>query len=78
MKGGEFSGLKIYAIATDSIYDRVGLINGDTLNSVEGVALMNPHSEALLRAKLLADGVDSIAIGITRQGCPATLHVGLQ
>jgi general secretion pathway protein C len=75
VRNGELVGLKVFAIRADSIYESVGLENGDTIHSVSGVDVMAPNSDRLLLPKLLR--AESLEVEISRRGCARTLNVGL-
>ncbi len=73
----EFVGLKLYAIRSESIYDVMGLKNGDTIHRVEGVSLASPDAFGHVRQKLRSGDLESISITLTRRGCSASLNAAL-
>ncbi len=73
----EYIGLKLYAIRSESIYDVMGLRNGDTIHRVAGVSLTSPDAFGHVRQIVRADDLESISIVLNRRGCPASLTATL-
>jgi hypothetical protein len=69
---GRVVGLKLYGIRRTSVFGTLGLQNGDTVRSINGMDLSNP--EAALEAYSALRGTDALDVSITRRGEDRTLH----
>ncbi len=63
-EGGEATGFRLFAIRRGSIFDKIGLKNGDIIRSVNGQA-MNDPTRALALLEELRDASD-LAVSVTR------------
>jgi hypothetical protein len=72
VKDGKAAGLKLYAIRPDSLWDRLGFRNGDTLVAINGSELATPEKALEIYTKLRDS--TSIAVDIERRGKSLTLH----
>lgn len=70
-------GVTISGIESGSVYEEVGLKDGDAIVSVEDIPLLSANSYRLLREKFLADDNQSISMALLRGDCPAFLEIGL-
>jgi S1-C subfamily serine protease len=72
MKNGKPQGLKLYAIRPNSAFAHLGLANGDTVLTVNGIALDGADAALAAYTKL----VDSkrLVVELVRRGNPLTLH----
>lgn len=75
--GGVAVGFKLYAIAPDSIWSRIGLVNGDTIHTVQGIDLHSPEQAMKLYHKLTRESPAQIHVELSRAGCPATLDLSV-
>ena len=66
IKDGKPNGFKLYAIRQGSIYDALGLQNGDTVNAVNGQALDSP--EAVMKVFRQDQKRDTWTVQLTRRG----------
>ena len=73
MKNGQPVGFKIYAIRPGSFYAAIGLANGDTVQTINGLALDSPSTALDVYSKL--KGVDSIRIDLERRGRPEAVKI---
>jgi general secretion pathway protein C len=71
IKDGKPNGFKLYAIRPSSVYARLGLTNGDTLKSVNGLELSSAEKALEVYTKLR--DAKSLEVQIERRGKPLTL-----
>ncbi len=71
------AGVRFDAIAPRSMFDRIGLKNGDIVHAVQGVPLLSPQSTDRVLGKLLAQDPESVSISLTRYNCPIGLELFL-
>jgi len=70
MKNGKPDGLKLYAIRPSSVYAKIGLNNGDTVHSINGVDVSTP--DKMLDAYMNLKDAKEFTLDITRRGQPVT------
>lgn len=71
MKNGKPEGIKLYAIRPSSPYAKLGLTNGDTLMSVNGMQLDNVEKGLEMYQKLRSS--TNLEVEVVRRGKPMTL-----
>jgi general secretion pathway protein C len=71
MKNGKPDGFKLYAIRPSSAFAKLGLTNGDTLQSINGFELTSADKALEVYTKLRE--ATSLEIEITRRGKPLTM-----
>lgn len=71
MKNGKPEGIKLYAIRPTSPYAKLGLTNGDTLQSINGFELNSMEKGLEIYGKLRE--ATSLEVEIIRRGKPVTL-----
>jgi general secretion pathway protein C len=71
MKNGKPEGIKLYAIRPSSPYAKLGLTNGDTLQSVNGFELTSAEKGLEIYQKLRE--ARNLEVEITRRGKPMTI-----
>ena len=71
MKNGKPDGIKLYAIRPTSPYAKLGLTNGDTLQSINGFELTSVDKGLEIYTKLRE--ATSLEVEIVRRGKPTTL-----
>ena len=71
MKNGKPDGFKLYAIRPTSAFAKLGLSNGDTLQSVNGFELTSADKALEVYTKLRE--ATSLEVEVTRRGKPVTL-----
>lgn len=71
VRDGKPIGFKVYAIRADSVYGRLGLVNGDTLRSINGRELTS--TDAMLDAYTRLHGATRLELVLERSGKPITL-----
>ncbi len=70
-KNGKPDGFKLYSIRPDSIYGKLGLINGDTLESINGFELTSLDKGLEVYAKL--KDATALEVDLTRKGKPMAI-----
>ena len=73
IKNGHPNGFKVYAIRPASIHAKIGLMNGDTVHSINGLELTTP--EATMAAYTKLKGASKMTFALTRRGQQITLTV---
>ena len=73
MRDGKADGLKIYAIRPSSFYAQMGLANGDTLRTVNGIELTS--ADRALEAYTKLRVAKAFVLVLERRGKPLTLTV---
>jgi len=71
VKNGQPDGFKLYAIRPSSVYAKLGLANGDTLQSINGFELTSADKALEVYTKLRE--ATSLEVNVTRRGKPVTL-----
>ncbi len=71
MKNGKPDGFKLYAIRPSSAFAKLGLSNGDTLQSINGFDLTSADKALEVYTKLRE--ATSLEVDVTRRGKPVTL-----
>ncbi len=72
VKNGKPDGFKLYAIRPSSVYAKLGLTNGDTLESINGFELTSADKALEVYTKLRE--ATSLQVGITRRGKDMTIN----
>ena len=72
IQNGRPNGLNITEVEPGSVFEDLGLEDGDLLNSIDGRPLVNPAEAIGLLSTLPAR--QSVEISVTRDGDPVTLH----
>lgn len=76
MKDGESMGFRLFSIRKGSIFDRMGLQNGDIVQRVNDVALTDPTRAAGLLEEIQT--ADRVKVDLLRQDKPNTLTYKIQ
>jgi general secretion pathway protein C len=76
IKDGKANGFKIFAIRPGTLYERLGVRNGDVITSINGHKLTTPD-EALAAYQNLRDST-SFRLEVRRRGKPLTLTYRLE
>ena len=71
VKNGKPDGFKLYAIRPSSVYAKLGLTNGDTIQSINGFELTTADKALEVYTKLRE--ATSLEMEVTRRGKPVTL-----
>ncbi len=76
VKNGQPDGFKLYAIRPSSVYAKLGLTNGDTLQSINGFELTSADKALEVYTKLRE--ATSLEVSVTRRGKPLTLKYSIR
>jgi general secretion pathway protein C len=76
VKNGKPDGFKLYAIRPSSMYARLGLMNGDTLQAVNGFELTSADQALEVYTKLRE--ATSLEIELMRRGKPVKLFISIK
>ena len=68
---GKPDGFKLYAMRPDSVWRKLGFVNGDTVQTVNGLDVSSP--ENALVAYMQLRNATELAVRIVRHGDPLTL-----
>ena len=71
VKNGKPDGFKLYAIRPSSVYSKLGLSNGDTIQTINGFELTTADKALEVYTKLRE--ATSLEMEVTRRGKPVTL-----
>ena len=71
IKNGKANGFKLYAIRPKSVYAMIGLRNGDTIHSINGMELTSLDKGLEIYSKLKS--ASSLSVNATRRGKPVGL-----
>lgn len=75
IKSGKANGFKLYAIRPNSLYARLGLLNGDTVQAINGKALTTP--ETALESYSEIKTASSLSVALTRRGQEEMLSISI-
>lgn len=75
-RGGNFAGMKVFAIRPDSLWAAAGFLNGDELVSVNDLPLDSP--EQALNAWVEARKADRIEVKLRRREAPARVIITVE
>ena len=70
------SGFKVYGIRKTSLWGKIGVQNGDIVNSVNGISFTGPESAWQAFSKL--SGTDHLTVNISRRGSEMNLDLNIQ
>lgn len=76
VQDGQSEGFKLYAIRPNSIFAKVGLNNGDTINEINGFELTSP--DRALEVYQRVRDASNIEVKVTRRGEPVTLDYSIR
>lgn len=76
VKNGKPDGFKLYAIRPSSVYAKLGLTNGDTLQAINGFELTSADKALEVYTKLRE--ATQLQVEITRRGKPMTLNYSIK
>ena len=71
MKDGRPNGFKLYAIRPSSIFGKIGLQNGDTIKSINGMEMSSPDQALGVYSKLRS--ASHLSVSVERRGETVTL-----
>jgi general secretion pathway protein C len=70
-EGGESTGFRLFAIRQNSLFDRIGLRNGDVIQSVNGTDINDPSKALALFQELRSEG--ELTVEVVRNKKPKVL-----
>jgi general secretion pathway protein C len=73
MKNGHPAGFKIYAVRSSSIFARLGIMNGDTLQAINGRSL--DSADKALEAYTALRDARRLDLDLERHGAPLTITI---
>jgi S1-C subfamily serine protease len=76
IQNGAVDGVKLYAIRPDSLFQRLGFQNGDTLRAVNGLSLSSPDQALDAYAKLRS--ASTLEVELTRRGQDLVQYYAIQ
>lgn len=76
VKDGKSDGFKLYAIRQNSVYAKLGLSNGDTLQSINGFDLTSAEKALEVYTKLRE--ASSLEVTLTRRGKPVNIKYSIR
>ncbi len=76
IRNGKANGFKLYAIRPSSLYAKLGLKNGDTLQAVNGFDLTSPDKALEVYTKVKE--ASNLTVSVTRRGKPVTIRYHIQ
>jgi len=76
MKNGQTNGFKLYAIRPDSFFSRIGLQNGDTIQTINNFELSSP--DKALEAYTKIRTASKLTVGIERRGQTITREYSIR
>lgn len=76
MKNGKADGLKLYAIRPDSLWAKIGLVNGDTITAVNGLPLTDSQAGLDIYVKLR--DATKLEVSLVRGGSPLVLTITIK
>jgi general secretion pathway protein C len=76
IKNGKANGFKLYAIRPSSVYAKIGLMNGDTIHSINGFELSSPDKALEVYTKVRE--ATSLSVNATRRGKPVSLNYSIK
>jgi general secretion pathway protein C len=71
IKDGKANGFKMYAIRPNSVYAKIGMQNGDTIQSINGFEITSPDKALEVYTKVKS--ANSLSVQITRRGQPVSM-----
>ena len=76
VKDGKSDGFKLYAIRQNSVYAKLGLTNGDTLQSINGFELTSAEKALEVYTKLRE--ASSLDVSLQRRGKPVNIKYSIR
>lgn len=73
IKNGQPAGIKLYAVRPSSVYARLGLHNGDTIEAINGNDVTSMDKILEMYTKLKA--ANEVTVDVTRRGKPVQLTI---
>ena len=75
-EGGKATGFKLFSIRPNSVYNKIGLQNGDVVNRINGYEITSPDKALEVYTKLKDS--KEITVDLTRRGQKVSVNYGVQ
>ena len=75
-KDGKTVGIRLFGIRPDTLLGKLGMQNGDRLESINGFPMANPEKALEAYARLRT--ADSLNVSINRHGKPMTIDIRIK
>ena len=75
-KDGKVVGIRLFGVRPDTLLGKLGLQNGDRLDSINGFEMASPEKALEAYARLRT--ADKLTVQVTRRGKPTTLDFNIQ
>ncbi len=76
LSNGEIDGYKVFAIKRGSLYEKIGLQNGDVIKNINGINISSPEKALQLFQDLRNES--AFAVELTRNGQPMALNYSIR
>jgi len=76
IKDGKANGFKMYAIRPNSVFAKIGMQNGDTIQSINGFDMSSPDKALEVYTKVRS--ASSLSISILRRGQPVSMDYSIK
>src|SRR5215470_11471028 len=76
IKDGKPNGFKMYAIRPNSLFAKIGLQNGDTITSINGMDMSSPDKALEVYTKVRS--ASSLSVSIIRRGQPVNMDYSIK
>jgi general secretion pathway protein C len=76
IKDGKANGFKLYAIRPNSMFAKIGLQNGDTIQSINGFDMSSPDKALEVYTKVRS--ASSLSVSVLRRGLPVNLEYSIK
>ena len=76
IKDGKANGFKMYAIRPNSVFAKIGLQNGDTIQSINGFDMSSPDKALEVYTKVRS--ASNLSISILRRGQPVQMEYSIK
>jgi general secretion pathway protein C len=76
VKDGKSNGFKMYAIRPNSLFAKIGLQNGDTITSINGLDMSSPDRALEVYTKVRS--ASSLSVSVIRRGQPVNLDYSIK
>ncbi|HTL35522.1 MAG TPA: hypothetical protein VL326_20480 [Kofleriaceae bacterium] len=73
VKNGQPAGFKVYAIRPSSVFAKIGLVSGDTIEQINGTEVTTP--DKALEVYTTLQKANEVTIDLTRRGNAMQLHI---
>ena len=76
IKDGKPNGFKMYAIRPNSLFAKIGLQNGDTITSINGMDMSSPDKALEVYTKVRS--ASSLSVSVIRRGQPVNMDYSIK